>query len=73
MTWSTDPQTHAEMVCNIQDVYNEPDDMARMRRALAHVKAAVAYYSEPNERVGSYCSVLAQAALYPEVMKAASQ
>jgi hypothetical protein len=73
MNWSTDHKTHLEMVANIADVYKEADGERRWRKALGYVAASSAWYSEPDERVGTYCSVLAQAALYPESMREASE
>jgi hypothetical protein len=66
MTWSTNEARHYEMVENIQRVCRESDERKRWRLALGYVASSAAHYAEPEERVGSYCSVLAMAALHPE-------
>lgn len=64
--WSTVPEVHEEMKNKIYQVTAEKDKGKRFELAIRLIAESAAYYSEPIERVGSWASVMAMAALYPE-------
>jgi hypothetical protein len=73
MSFSKNPDNHKAMAANIKNVLDEDNQHIRWHKALAFVASSRAYYAEPDDEVGKYCSVLAMVALYPEDYRAVNK